>query len=181
MEKSKDPPVSASTNISATLDEWRSTSVSVYSAPNPKPDSPPLTLKDLSDRAQAQAVDLGKHPPTTEAGWVQLARTLAGLADAERKDPYRVDRRFVATVTKGIDTLPGDRLLWTRISIAPINFKFVGYTVAATDNRSIKVASIEATRATKLALNAALDANIPGIPIRTPATPSSTLARPPLT
>ena len=135
--------------------DWSKTSVSVYPAPNPRPDTTPISLKDLSDRAQAQAVDfVVAHPAETEATWLQLTKTLTGVTPGiERKDPYRVERRLVATVARGLGTLPGDRLLWTRIFVQPINFRFAGYTVAATDNKAVRVASVENTQNSKLTLD----------------------------
>jgi hypothetical protein len=88
----------------------------------------PVTLKDLSADGQAHALDLIlRHPKQAEAARQQLISLLGDDPDArDRVDPYRVDRILVATVAKGLNTLPGDRLLWTRISIEPINFRFAG-------------------------------------------------------
>ena len=55
----------------------------------------------------------------------------------------------MATVAKGLEWNPGDRMIWTRIFVQPINFAFAGYTVAATDNETVKIASLEATSSRK--------------------------------
>jgi hypothetical protein len=41
-------------------------------------------------------------------------------------------------------------MLWSRVLIQPINFLFAGYTVAATENQTVRVTSIETTRTKKL-------------------------------
>ena len=76
-------------------------------------------------------------------------------------DPFRFDRVLVANVEKGIDAMPGDRMVWTRILVQPINFTFAGYTVAATDNQIKKVASLETTDSRKF--SADISATIPGM------------------
>src|SRR5208337_4266909 len=48
---------------------------------------------------------------------------------------------------------PGDRMMWTRVFVQPINFFFAGYSVAATDNETVKVSSIEATSTRKLSVD----------------------------
>jgi hypothetical protein len=141
--------------------EWRAPTVAVYSAPNSRPAPAQLALKDLSDSGQARAIDLiAKGPAAANAALLRLTKTLAGShEEIERKDPYRADRVLVATVAKGIDANPGDRLLWTRVFVQPINFEFAGYTVAQTDNRTVKVQGIESTRSTK----SGIDASLPGL------------------
>jgi hypothetical protein len=86
-----------------------------------------------------------------------------GDGAAARVDPYRASRVLVATVAKGLDTLPGDRLLWTRVFVQPINFEFAGYTVAATDSRSAKIAKIENSTNTKLSIGGGVDTDLPGV------------------
>jgi hypothetical protein len=44
--------------------------------------------------------------------------------------------------------------LWSRIFIKPVNFQFAGYNVVASDNRSIKIASVENTTETKFSFKA---------------------------
>jgi hypothetical protein len=77
------------------------------------------------------------------------------------RDPFRFDRVLVATVTKGADWYPGDRMVWTRIFVQPINFAFAGYTVAATDNAMIKVTSVDDTNTRTV--SADLGLTIPGL------------------
>jgi hypothetical protein len=68
---------------------------------------------------------------------------------------------LVATVTRGTDWNPGDRMAWTRVFVQPINFSFAGYTVAATENDTLKVTSVEATRTQEFSADLAL--TIPGV------------------
>jgi hypothetical protein len=144
---------------------WEKPTVSVYSAPYAAPHPLPVTLKDLSDNGQAHAIDFvlkGPTPPKTT--WQELMSVAGDDASApERVDPYRVNRVLIATVAKGLDTLPGDRLLWTRVFVQPINFEFAGYTLAATDNKSIKLASIENSTNTKLSIKGGGETGVPGL------------------
>ena len=77
------------------------------------------------------------------------------------KDPFQFQRTLVATVTKGTDWSPGDRMEWTRVFALPINFVFAGYTVAATENETVRIASLEATRAQKVSADIGL--TFPGL------------------
>ena len=52
-------------------------------------------------------------------------------------------------------------MMWTRVFIQPINFSFAGYTVADTDNVTVKVTSMEATKTQKL--SADLGLTVPGL------------------
>jgi hypothetical protein len=76
-------------------------------------------------------------------------------------DPFKFDRVLVATVTKGVNWDPGDRMMWTRVFVEPINFTFTGYTVAASDNVTVKVTSVEATKTRKF--SADLGLTLPGV------------------
>ena len=60
-----------------------------------------------------------------------------------REGPFRFDRVLVATVAKGAKWDLGDRMIWTRVFVQPINFSFAGYSVAATDNETVKLTSVE--------------------------------------
>lgn len=144
---------------------WDTPSVTVYSAPYSPPRPSPVTLKDLSDNGQAHAIDVVfKGPETAKTAWQELMNTVSASAGGvDRVDPYRVNRVLIATVAKGLDTLPGDRLLWTRVFVQPINFEFAGYNVAATDSRSFKIASIENSTNTKLSVSGGADPGLPGI------------------
>jgi hypothetical protein len=141
--------------------EWREPSVAIYSAPNARPVAAQLALKDLSDSGQAHAIDLiAKGPTAANAALLRLTKTLTGShEEIERKDPYRADRVLVATVAKGVGASPGDRLLWSRVFVQPINFEFAGYTVAQTDNRTVKVQGVESTQSTR----SGVDASLPGL------------------
>ncbi len=141
---------------------WETPTVTVYSAPYTAPHPSPLTLKDLSDNGQAHAIDfVFKGSPGPRTAWQELMSTIGGSSgEPDRVDPYRADRVLIATVVKGLDTLPGDRLLWTRVFVQPINFEFAGYTVAATDSKSIKIASIESSSNAKLSIKGAAEAGL---------------------
>ena len=148
---------------------WAYPSVSVYSIPYTPPAPAPLTLKDLSDNGQAHAIDYifkavdgtgkvekEKNPNAVDAqGALQnFITAISAQSNDARVDPYRANRVLIASVAKGLDALPGDRLVWTRIFIKPINFKFAGYSVVASDNRTIKIATVENTTENKLSIKA---------------------------
>jgi hypothetical protein len=142
--------------------DWNKPHVSVYSiegAPHSLP-----TLRDLGNRAQAKAIDLLEQNAASEGrSLIELRDALddsEGAASGE-KDPFRFDRVLVATVAKGASWDPGDRMVWTRVFVQPINFSFAGYTVAATDNETVKVTSVEATNSRKLSADIGL--TIPGL------------------
>jgi hypothetical protein len=141
---------------------WNTPHVSVYSVA-PTPHSA-MTLRDLSDRGQEEAIRvLGKLKdddlPRTMA---ELQKTLNDSeAAGQGNDPFKFERVLVATVTKGASWDPGDRMMWTRVFVQPINFSFASYTVANTDNETLKVASVEATSSRKI--SADLGLTIPGV------------------
>jgi hypothetical protein len=145
--------------------DWTRPNTSVYTTSNSTPPPPAVTLKDLSDQGQAHAIDaILKDPAKADKTWIDITRTLGpGGGEPEHKDPYRADRILIATVAKGIEMLPGERILWTRIFVQPINFEFAGYTIAQTDNKTIKVANIESTQSNKLTLNTGLDSTLPAL------------------
>jgi hypothetical protein len=122
------------------------------------------TLRDLGDRGQEEAIRfLENNAALKSKAWIDLQDALnySATSDAGEKDPFRFDRVLVATVAKGLDWNPGDRMMWTRIFIQPINFAFAGYSVAATDNETVKIASLESTSSRKF--SADLSATIPGM------------------
>jgi hypothetical protein len=148
--------------------DWTVPHVAVYSvsASHRHP-----TLRDLAERGQARAIDFLEHnsvpvehdsTPKLPA-WSALLEAMSdGSESGEGEhDPFKFDRVLVATVTKGINWDPGDRMVWTRIFVEPINFEFAGYTVAATDNASVKVTSVEATKTRKF--SADLGLTLPGV------------------
>ena len=142
--------------------DWNRPHVSVYSikaAPRAL-----ATLRDLSDLGQAEAIKfLQMNGALKGNAWADLQDSLndTGAPGAGEKDPVRFDRVVVATVTKGASWDPGDRMMWTRVFIEPINFSFAGYTVANTDNETLKVASVEATNSRKFSADIGL--TIPGL------------------
>jgi hypothetical protein len=123
----------------------------------------PVTVQNLSDAGQAHAIDfIAKDAGKADVAWRQLSKSLTGpQGGTENRDPYRVDRILVATVAKGLSAMPADRLLWTRVFVKPINFKFAGYTIAATENETVKISSVEATNVRKLSADIGLA--IPGM------------------
>jgi hypothetical protein len=138
---------------------WGAPHVAVYSVPTLAPPRPPgPTLRDLAESGQAHAIDfLGQNHV-----WDDLRKTLINNTDADEgaRDPYRFDRVLVSTVTRGTNWEPGDRMIWTRVFIEPINFEFAGFTVAATENETVKVTSVEASMSRKL--SAEVEAGVEG-------------------
>jgi hypothetical protein len=144
--------------------DWGKPHVAVYSVPGPRPPREHPTLRDLADSGQTHAIDfLLKNPKSAAKSWAELQSTLTGAsdADAEGHDPFRFDRVLVATVAKGANWDPGDRMVWTRVLVQPINFAFAGYKVAETENETLKVTSVEATKTRKFSANLGL--TIPGL------------------
>lgn len=151
-------------SIPAKPADWSQPHVSVYSVPAPAAPHPHRTLRDLGDHGQAHAIDfLAKDSSAEPHSWKQLQEALSdgSVSSAGEKDPFRFDRILVATVAKGADWNPGDRMMWTRVFVQPINFSFAGYTVAATENDSVKVTSVEATNTRKVSADIGL--TIPGV------------------
>jgi hypothetical protein len=143
--------------------DWRRPHVAVYSVAALKSPLPHPTLRDLAERGQARAIDFLVRDSTSKPHvWPEL---LDALNDASEpglgeQDPFKFDRVLVATVAKGTNWDPGDRMMWTRVFVQPINFTFAGYTVAATDNATVKVTSVEATKTRKF--SADLGLTLPG-------------------
>jgi hypothetical protein len=143
---------------------WAMPHVAVYSVPAVKSPRWRPTVRDLTDSGQAHAIELlAKDPAKESAVWSALQASMIDPKEfsAEDKDPLQFERVLVATVTKGTDWLPGDRMQWTRVLVAPINFSFAGYTVASTDSDTVKVQSIENTNTRKLSADIGL--TIPGL------------------
>jgi hypothetical protein len=137
---------------------WTKPTVSVYSTPPAAPRQAPITLKDLTAEAQAHIIDaVFKGAAAPQAALQQLMEAVSGSGGAKKSDPYHVNRVLVATVAKGLDTLPGDRILWTRVFVQPLNFRYADYTIVATDSRSVKIASVEQTTETKLSIKGSAD------------------------
>lgn len=147
--------------IGESIWSWVHPNVAVYSTAAPPRSSP--TLRDLGDGAQAEAIRaLEQDPDFKGKGWSGLADALDDSnAKAGERDPFRFDRVLIANVAKGVDWRPGDRMMWTRVLIEPINFSFAGYSVAATDNETVKVTSVEKTDTRKFSADIA--ATIPGM------------------
>jgi hypothetical protein len=142
--------------------DWSQPHVSVYSV-TPVPRTL-ATLWDLGDRGQEEAIRyLENNGSMRTKAWFDLQEALnySSTSDSGERDPFRFDRVLVATVAKGLEWDPGDRMMWTRIFVQPINFSIGGYTVAATDNETVKIASLEATSSRKLSTD--LSVAIPGM------------------
>jgi hypothetical protein len=128
--------------------DWGLPQVSVYSFPKPAQNlSEPPTLKDLSARGQSAYIEaLAKGVDKSDVVRNELGKPITEASQQDVRqghDPYRFDRVLVASVMKGADMLPGDRLVWTRTMIQPVNFQFAGYTVATTKNSTVKIADVE--------------------------------------
>jgi hypothetical protein len=150
--------------IPARPTDWTKPHVAVYSVPAPAAPHLHPSLRDLGDRGQAHAIDfLAKDPAVEPQSWKRLQEALTDGRDTGmgEKDPFHFERVLVATVAKGADWNPGDRMVWTRVFVQPINFSFVGYTVAATENETVKVTSVEATNTRKFSADIGL--TIPGV------------------
>jgi hypothetical protein len=139
--------------------------LSIYSnAAAPKAATAALSLKDLSDHAQASVVNAEATKPSQAA---QLRENLAkGLANKARAteglaDPFRFDRTLIATVIKGTDAEPGDRLIWTRIFVQPLGFSFANYSITASDLQTDKIASLEDTTTQKISGTFGVSSPIP--------------------
>jgi hypothetical protein len=63
--------------------------------------------------------------------------------EATTSDHNSWDRTMVVAVSKGSAAGPADRLIATKVVIRPLNFAFTGYTVVATDTKTIDVAHLE--------------------------------------
>jgi hypothetical protein len=141
--------------------DWINPSVAVYSTGAPPHPSP--TLRDLADQGQAEAIRfLEQDSALNGKAWTDLGDALddSKIRVGER-DPFEFDRVLIANVAKGVDWKPGDRMMWTRVLIEPINFSFAGYSVAETNNETLKVTSVERTNSRKF--SADLSATIPGM------------------
>jgi hypothetical protein len=88
--------------------DWNKPHVAVYSAAATRHPLP--TLRDLSDRGQAEAIEFLEKAQTREGqSWTKLRDA---LSDTEapalgEKDPFRFDRLLVGTVAEGASWDPG--------------------------------------------------------------------------
>lgn len=157
----KDPTKKDHTGMSQ---DWTEPHVAVYSVASVKPPHPHPTLRDLAERGQARAIDFMAHGSVPKPhAWPELLNALNDGIEpgVGENDPFKFDRVLVATVAKGVNWNPGDRMMWTRVFVQPINFSFAGYTVADTDNATVKVTSVEATKTRKF--SADLGLTLPGV------------------
>jgi hypothetical protein len=160
LSKPSAPPTSG--KLPKASSDWTHPNIAVYAAAQPHPPPSHPTLRDLGADAQAHAIDfLAQNSPSSPHSWDDLRQALVDDSVSARSDPFHFDRVLVATVTQGTSWYPGDRMAWTRVFVQPINFKFAGYTVAATENETVKIASIEATSSRKL--SASLGLTVPGL------------------
>jgi hypothetical protein len=143
--------------------DWVNAHVAVYTMAA-RPRSKP-TLRDLTDAGQAAAIHFLEKDPDAGLKGVALADLRDALDDSNSKvgesDPFRFDRILIANVAKGLDWEPGDRMMWARVLIQPINFRFADYSVADTDNETQKVSSVELTDSRKV--SAGFSGAIPGV------------------
>ena len=163
-----------STTDNASPSDWLEPRVAVYSVPAVSTRRP--TLRDLAESGQAHAIDTlaqahaldsvatapRRNPKAEPDLWSELQTAMSDASELSgEKNPFQFERILVATVTKGMDWLSGDRMLWTRVFISPINFSFAGYTAAATEDTVLKITSVEATNTKKS--SAAIDLPILGL------------------
>ena len=151
-------------NPSKMSQDWTKPQVAVYSVASVKAPHPHPTLRDLAERGQARAIDFMAHDSLPRAhAWSELLNALSDGSEpgVGENDPFKFDRILVATVAKGVNWNPGDRMMWTRVFVQPINFTFAGYTVAGTENETVKVTSMEATKTRKVSADLAL--TVPGL------------------
>jgi hypothetical protein len=143
--------------------DWSKPHVAVYSVPALTVPRWRPTVRDLTDSGQAHAIDLlVKDPSKGSTVWSALQASMMDPKEfSGDKDPLQLERVFVATVTKGTDWLPGDRMQWTRVLVQPINFSFAGYTIASTDSDTVKVHSVDDTNSRKVSADIGL--TIPGV------------------
>lgn len=131
----------------ATEIDWSKPQVNVYSHASPPKDEPNLSIKDISDRGQAAFIEAMTRPNIKPDDFRSiLAKPFASdsqISLTPKKIHNVFNRTLVATVTKGLDAKPGDRLMWTSILIKPNNFSFGGYTVFATDNQVINIEHVQ--------------------------------------
>jgi hypothetical protein len=135
--------------------------LAVYSVPDIKPARALPTLRDLSDSAQARAIEVIQRASADSHPWDDVRRALSASPEPGEKDPYLFERVLVATVSKDSEWLPGDRMVRMEIRVEPRNFEFASYTIAATDTETVKVSSVEATEVRKLPSD--IDLAFPGL------------------
>ena len=137
--------------------DWNMPHVSVYSVAATAPAESTGRGQTKEPDATATASAASPKVPT------EPSSDLSGSAApaAGEKDPFRFDRVVVATVAKGARWDLGDRMIWTRVFVQPINFSFAGYSVAATDNQTVKLTSVESTYARKFSADIGL--TVPGL------------------
>ena len=130
-----------------TSKDWQKPLITVYTHATPPKDTSPKTITDLSDSGQAafiQAIaQLNSNKDDIRASLVKPISPLSNSNITAKKTQNSFARTLVATVTKGLDAQPGDRLMWTWILVKPKNFKFAGYTVLATDTGVLNVERIQ--------------------------------------
>ena len=142
--------------LAHTPHDWNVPHVSVYSVA--------ARRRGLrTGRGQTKEPDATAHSATSPKVPTEPSSDLSGSAApaAGEKDPFRFDRVVVATVAKGARWDLGDRMIWTRVFVQPINFSFAGYSVAATDNQTVKLTSVESTYARNFSADIGL--TVPGL------------------
>ena len=124
--------------------------VKVYGFAPPKADAAKPSIKDYSDRGQGAIIAaLAARADDAAALRKALAVPITGGDTAGASDRADIARTIVISIGKGPDSLPGDRLVRTIVTITPVradgtpSFVFAGYTVAATDNKLQNIAHLE--------------------------------------
>ena len=119
--------------------------------------------KDLSDRTGAAYFEqLGKLSTKAE-DFIALADMSLGNS-SENIDTTSFDRNLVISVSKSSFN-PGDRLVFTKITIKPSEyFKFSNYTIASTAYSTVNIDNINNTKATSYSADFKPSISVAGSP-----------------
>jgi hypothetical protein len=147
----------------ATLARSQEPTIRVYSIPTPAAAPGKTRLRDLSDHGQQALIEaLAKTTNDPAALRKLLATPLEDTEAGGAVNRTRLDRTLIISVSKSLDSLPGDRLMKTIVRIKPRRsssgeavFEFAGYTIAKTDTQIQNIANLETTTQAKLSASAA--------------------------
>jgi hypothetical protein len=84
----------------------------------------------------------------------------AEQATSQTRNPFRFDRIIATHIDQGLDWMPGDRLMWARIAVEPINFRFVADRFIPPEYETLET-QLEATVSSKHSTDVGVA--IPGI------------------
>jgi hypothetical protein len=116
----------------------------LWVAATPAEASGGIKPKDLADHAGAAYFEqLGKLTQTS-GDFIKLAGKPIGEQN-KKINTTSIDRILIIAVSRP-DFSPGDRLIRTKVTLKPQNFKFSNYTVAATAYSTINIDNISHTK-----------------------------------